>query len=135
MPLEITEEMAPSSQELIENTPGLIKCTAPKGYGIYLTKNGRSISQGHPRYSQVAEGLEVRTVNRSLDEGTFVCVVSGSGRIRFINIKVTVLGRPKIITSQVLDRSWKEMTTASCAKLQEGRLQSTIGLRMKVVMS
>ncbi|XP_062567266.1 roundabout homolog 2-like [Saccostrea cucullata] len=99
MPLEITEDMAPRSQELKENTLGLIKCTAPKEYGIYFTKNGRTITQEHPRYAQVPEGLEISRVNHSLDEGTFVCVVSGSGRIKFINIKVTVLGRPKIITS------------------------------------
>ncbi|XP_061189297.1 neural cell adhesion molecule 1-like isoform X2 [Saccostrea echinata] len=100
MPLEITEEMAPRSQKVEEGTQGLIKCTAPGGYTIAWIKDGSPIGQEHPRYSQVSEGLEINKVNRSLDEGIFICNVYGTGaassKIEFINIQVTVTVRPKI---------------------------------------
>ncbi|XP_061178591.1 fasciclin-2-like [Saccostrea echinata] len=102
MPLEITEEMAPRSQTLKVDTPGLIKCTAPEGYRILWIRDGNSISQEHPRYSQVTDGLEVSKVNRSLDEGTFYCTVFGTGvassKRTVIHIKVRVIGPPNIIT-------------------------------------
>ncbi|XP_062609933.1 uncharacterized protein LOC134271735 [Saccostrea cucullata] len=97
MPLEITEEMAPRSQKVEEGTRGLIKCVAPGGYTISWIRDGKTVGQVHPRYSQVPEGLEISNVNRSLDEGIFICNVVGTGaassKIKFIDIAVTVIGK------------------------------------------